>query len=129
MGQRNKSNMTTHDTIIENEKHLLEALKNSDLKKMEVLLHDELLFHIPNGQTITKAMDLESYRSGLMTIHEISSEEQVIHVIDNIAVVSVVIKLKGKYTDQLIDGKFRYLRVWKLVGSDWKVIAGSCIPL
>ncbi|MCL6433568.1 MAG: hypothetical protein K6T90_05010 [Leptolyngbyaceae cyanobacterium HOT.MB2.61] len=26
-----------------------------------------------------------------------------------------------------IDGKFRYLRVWKLFGDNWKVIAGSVV--
>jgi hypothetical protein len=92
-------------------------------------LHDDLLFHIPNGQTITKAMDLESYKSGNMSVHEIFSEEPLIHVIEDTAVVSVIIKLKGKYIDQSIDGKFRYLRVWKQSGNDWKVIAGSCIQL
>jgi hypothetical protein len=30
---------------------------------------------------------------------------------------------------QEIDGKFRYLRVWKRFGDSWKVIGGSVVAL
>lgn len=114
---------------MESEKRLLEALRNRDLEILDELLHDNLLFIIPNGQIITKPMDMEAYRSGNMNINAISSGEQVINLIDDTAVASAVIEIKGKYLDQLIDGKFRYMRVWKLFSGKWKVVAGSSIQL
>ncbi len=60
-----------------------------------------------------------------MTVSEILATDQIIKSIDNISTVSVTLYLKGKYADQIIDGKFRYLRVWKLFDNSWKVIAGS----
>ncbi len=129
LGYANEFHSDKQAQIIESEERLLASLKNSDVEQLDELLHDHLLFIIPNGQTITKAMDLAAYRSGHMSIEAIASSEQVINVIDDTAIVSVSIALQGKYIDQVLDGKFRYLRVWKLYGHQWKVIAGSCIPL
>lgn len=117
--------MTQDEQIIECEKRLLEALETGDIKVLDELLHDNLIFNIPTGQTITKAMDIENYHSGILTVSEISATDQIIKSIDDISTVAVTLHLKAKYADQIVDGKYRYLRVWKLVGNSWKVIAGS----
>jgi hypothetical protein len=44
-------------------------------------------------------------------------------------VVAVTVEILGNYLGQEIDGKFRYLRVWKLFENNWKVIAGSVVTL
>ena len=123
----NHTNMK--EQIIESEKRLLTAFQNNDTKILEGLLHDNLLFVIPTGQTITKAMDLENMRSGNMKVHSISSSEQQINLIGDNAIVSVLIELKGKYLEHPIDGKFRYIRVWKLIDDTWKVIGGSGVQI
>jgi hypothetical protein len=117
--------MTQDEQIIECEKRLLEAMKTGNIKVLDELLDDNLIFNIPTGQTITKEMDIENYRSGIMTVSEILTSEQVIKSIDDIYIVAVTVNLKAKYADQIIDGKFRYLRVWKAINNSWKVIAGS----
>jgi hypothetical protein len=124
-----KIHLTPKEQIIENERRLLEAIKNNDHALLDDLLHDDLLFTIPTGQTITKAMDLETYRSGKVSINSISSSEQTINLIDPTAIVAVTIEIRGKYLDHSLDGKFRYLRVWKFSDDQWKVIAGSCVSL
>lgn len=117
------------EIIVKVEKEIVMAMKIGDVKKLNELLHEELLFNIPNGQTITKALDIETYSSGNMRIDEIKSTEQEINLIGENAVVSVIIEMKGKYFDNPIDGKFKVLRVWKLFNSQWKVIAGSSIGI
>lgn len=117
------------EIIVKVEKEIVMAMKNSDVKKLNELLHEELLFNIPNGQTITKALDIETYSSGNMRIDEIKSTEQEINLIGENAVVSVIVEIKGNYFDNPIDGKFKILRVWKLFNSQWKVIAGSSIGI
>jgi len=109
------------------EKEILMAMKNCDVQKLDELLHEDLLFAIPNGQTITKELDLETYRSGNMKIKEISSSEQHINIIGDNAVVSVLIEMTGMYFDYILDGKYRVIRVWKSFNGNWKVIAGSSI--
>ncbi|MFV8328493.1 nuclear transport factor 2 family protein [Flavobacterium sp. ZS1P14] len=117
--------MTQEKQIIDCENKLLEAIKIGNIKILEELLHDSLIFNIATGETITKSMDIENYRSGIMTIHDISATDQIIKTIENISTVAVTVHLKGKYGDQIIDGKFRYLRIWKLFNNSWKIIAGS----
>lgn len=117
--------MTQNEQIMECEKRLLDALKTGDIEILDELLHDNLIFNIPTGETITKAIDIENYRSGILTISEILTTDLIIKSIDDISSVAVTLHLKAKYADQIVDGKFRYLRVWKLFDNSWKVIAGS----
>jgi hypothetical protein len=117
--------MTQNEQIIECEKMLLEALKTGDINVLDELIHDHLIFNIPTGQTITKAMDIDNYRSGILVVSEVLATDQIIKSIDDISTVAVTLHLKAKYAGEIVEGKFRYLRVWKLVDNSWKVIAGS----
>ena len=129
------SNMTTsniltkREQILEAENQLISAMKISDLKALDEMLHDDLLFITPDGQTITKAMDLDSHRSGTMIIEEILPVVELINIIDDTAAVTIHVSAKGKMLGQPIEGKFRYIRVWKLFTDSWKVIGGSCTQL
>ncbi len=42
--------------IEELENKILSALQNRDIKTMEELLHENLLFNLPSGQTVTKKL-------------------------------------------------------------------------
>ncbi len=117
------------DAIIKVEKELLSAMKNCDVKKLDELLHEELFFNIPNGQTITKSMDLETYSSGNMKINEIESSEQEINLIGDNAIVTVIIDMKGTYFDYSLDGKYKIIRIWKSFRNKWNVIGGSSIRI
>jgi len=44
-------------------------------------------------------------------------------------VVAVTVALEGSYLGVAVDGRYRYLRVWKRVGGAWRVIAGSVVAL
>jgi hypothetical protein len=70
-------------------------------------------------------MDIKNYQSGIMIVSEIVATDQIINSIDKISTVVVTIHLKAKYGDQIINGKFRYLRVWVLYNHFWKIIVGS----
>ncbi|NQZ34783.1 MAG: nuclear transport factor 2 family protein [Crocinitomicaceae bacterium] len=115
--------------IITLEQELLNAMKKCDIQKLDELIHEDLLFNIPNGQTITKSIDLDNYRLGNMKIDEISSREQTINLLEDNAIVSVIIDMKGTFSNHIFDGKYRVLRVWKKIDSSWKIIAGSSLQL
>lgn len=116
---------------IENcEEKLLAAIRSCDVAALDELLHEDLLFNLPDGETKTKAFDLETYRSGNMAVESISAVDRTISAISSeTAVVATTINLKAKWYDTPIDGRFRYLRVWKSCDGNWKVIAGSVVPL
>jgi len=117
------------DQVAASEQCLLEAMMTSNAESLDDLLHDDLLFNGPTGQTATKAMDLENYRSGNIQLHTVTSTDQTVSLIGDNAVVAVTVEIKGNYLDQAIDGKFRYLRVWKFVEGRWQVIGGSVVQL
>lgn len=115
--------------IVNAEIELLTAIKKADILFLEKNLHEDLLFNLPDGNTITKEFDLESYRSGRMKIETLEASDQIINIIENTAVVAVTVALKGKFDGNTIEGAYRYLRVWKQCDDNLKVIAGSCVPL
>jgi ketosteroid isomerase-like protein len=117
------------ETIVNAEIELLTAIKTADVAALDKLLHDDLLFNLPEGQTITKEFDLETYRSGKVKIETLEAADQIINIIEDTAVVSVIILLKGTYDNNPIANSFRYIRVWKQFGESLKVIAGSCVAL
>lgn len=113
--------------IVEVEKQLLEAMRKSDVETLNKLLHDDLLFVLPTGEVITKQMDLETHKSKNLILEEIISSIDSIKLIEENAVVTLSSKIKGKMLQQNFEGNFRYIRVWKIVDDQLKVIAGSCI--
>lgn len=121
--------MTAKEQISQCEKNLLKAIKAHDIDALDVMLHDDLLFNTPDGKTVTKQMDLELHRSGAMVVNSIESSDEIISVIGDTAVVSIMIETSGKILDQVLKGKFRYIRVWKLFGETWKVIGGSLVQV
>ncbi len=115
--------------VTASESDLVEAMKTSNVELLDTLLHDDLLFNGPNGETATKAMDLKNYRSGNINLHTVESSDLMQSSIGDVVVVAVTVEIKGNYLGQDVDGRFRYLRVWKLIASRWKVIAGSVFAL
>ncbi len=111
------------------EAQLLTAMKNADIEQLNALLHDDLLFNIPGGQTFTKSMDMASYQSGEMQIDELVTGDVQVRDMENTVVVVTTIHMKGQYKDYKINDNYRFLRVWKLFGTQWKVIAGSSNPI
>ncbi|BDD11404.1 hypothetical protein FUAX_38360 (plasmid) [Fulvitalea axinellae] len=115
--------------IIELEGRLAEAMIKSDINTLDYLLHDDLLFVIPTGQTVTKEMDLSNFRSGNLNIKNITSNNQQVRLIKNCAIVSVEIDLEGSFLEEEIKGKFKYIRIWKSFDDTWKVIGGAGVSL
>ena len=119
----------TEQKILEAEKQLLEAMQKSDVEILDRLLHDDLLFVLPNGEVITKQMDLETHRSGNLILEAITASVDSIQCIDDNVVVTLQSRIKGEMLKQSFEGNFRYIRVWKMCGDELQVIAGSCVAM
>jgi ketosteroid isomerase-like protein len=119
----------TKSEIIELENDLVVAIRKSDLAFLEKVLHDDLLFIAPNGQLITKAMDLASHRAGEMIVDELMHSFVELNLLDDSAVVVVDYNTKGTMLGNPIEGNFRYIRTWKKFPDGLKIIGGSCIKL
>lgn len=121
--------MIENDVIPQYENRLFQAVKAGDVAALDELLHDNLLFNIPTGETCTKEMDLDNYRSGRMKVHDIIASDRIIRTTGDLSTVAVTVDLKATFDGQPIDGTYRYLRVWMWCDQSWKIIAGSVSPL
>jgi len=121
--------LLSKEQIILAEYRLADAMKKHDAAVLDMLIHDDLVFHTPDGSVITKLIDLEAHRSGSMVIESLTASEQKISLFNDTAIVSVLIETKGEMMGQPIAGKFRYLRTWKSFDGNPKIIAGSCIQV
>lgn len=125
----NTATETTFQQILHAEQRLLDAQKNSNLEHLDLLLHDDLLFIAPNNEIVSKMADLEMHRSGNLKVLASHAEEPMIAISGDTATVIVDVHLRVEFLQQPFEGLYRYLRVWKAYGNDWKIIAGSCTQL
>ncbi|SER61811.1 nuclear transport factor 2 family protein [Pedobacter rhizosphaerae] len=122
-------NKLTEKIILEQENKLYKAIKNANITALAELLHDDLLFILPSGQTITKEDDLDTYRNGALKVDELLPEVENLNIIDDVAVITLTIKLNGKFNELPFEAKFRYIRFWKKSGDKIEVIGGSGIAI
>lgn len=120
---------TVEAQIVAREDDLLRAVRTSDVALLDDVLHDDLLFNGPDGTTATKAMDLANYRTGGVQLRTVEASDRRMSAIGDDVVVASTVTLEGSYMSQPVNGRFRYLRVWKCVAGSWRVIAGSVVAL
>jgi hypothetical protein len=120
---------TLEAEIVAREDALLKAVLTNDVDLLDDVLHDDLLFNGPDGQTGTKAQDLANYRSGGIQLRRADASDRLVRAIDDTVVVAVTVTLAGSYLGARVDGRYRYLRVWKRIGGAWRVIAGSVVAM
>lgn len=117
------------EDIEQMEIRLIQGIKESDLAFLDQTIHDDLLCMAPNGQTITKQMDLASHKAGAMKVITLIPTIEDIRIIGDTAVSTIVYDTKGTMLGNPIEGKFKYIRVWKKFDDGLKVIAASCFQL
>jgi hypothetical protein len=113
---------------IENmEMRLIEGIKTSDIAFLDRVIHDDLLCLGPDGSTITKQMDLAAHKAGGMVVDELIPTIEAINIIGDTAVSTIIYDTKGKMLGNPIEGRFKYIRVWKMFEDGLKVIGAGCM--
>lgn len=115
--------------IMNLELRLIQAITDNDTEFLVSVLHKDLQFIAPNGEIITKEMDIASHEVKEMKVIELHPKFENISIIGETAIVVVVYKTKGMMLGNPIEGKFRYLRVWQYIDGRMQIIAGSCIQI
>lgn len=119
----------TQETILNQEKKLCEAIKKSDIQVLDELLHNDLLFVIPGGDVITKEIDLKTYRDGTLKIDELIPNVENLNIIDDLAIITLTMALKGHFNNDAFEAKYRYIRFWKKFPEGLKVVGGSGVAI
>ncbi|RKF30974.1 hypothetical protein BCY89_18810 [Sphingobacterium siyangense] len=119
----------TKKEIAEAENQLFLAQLASNVDGLDLLLYDDLVAVAPDGQMLTKEMDLNAHRSKTIIIENASTEIDEIRIIGDTALSVTTITAKGKVMGAPLEGKFRYFRVWKRIDNTLKVIGASFMRL
>ncbi len=115
--------------VIKAEDELISALRNNDVVGFESKLHTDLFFRIPTGDIVGKLDHTESMKTGDLKVESLTVRDQEIKIIDDIAMVAVFKDMIGSYKDSPFEGSFQYIRVWKLINGELKIISGAGIQI
>lgn len=115
--------------IIQCEEAFLQAMRTIDLKTIEVLLHDDLIYNNFMGEVLDKEMDLAGAKSGSLVMDTVDCLDRKIQVFGDTAIVSTAIYMKGSFKEYPIDGKTRFLRTWKKFEAGWQIIGAASVAL
>lgn len=117
------------EDIKEAERQLIQGMIDIDMDVLEELILDEVVYINFNGQVVTKAVDLEIRRSGVLVVEQLIVTEQMIKLFDDQAIVSVKEHFAGTYSGRPYEIMLRSTRVWKMFDDQWKVVAATSVRI
>jgi ketosteroid isomerase-like protein len=115
---------TTETALRACEAALRQAQLSSDVKLLDQLVDDELVFVGPSGAVYGKQDDLDGHRRGMIRITRLDPSEERIQRFGDIAVVTVRMEMSGTFEGQPFAGPFRYTRVWCARPGGWRIVSG-----
>ena len=108
------------------ETRMRSAQLDADVRELDRLISDDLLFTGPDGQIGTKAQDLAAHSAAVVRFHEHEPEElRVRRVGSDVAVTALRARLAVEVNGLIVRGTFRYTRVWaREPDGAWRVVGG-----
>lgn len=116
----------SQEIILQKEQQLARAMLASDVKVLDDLISEKLVFTLPTGMIAGKQMDLEAHRSGFQKLSTLNVLERQVQFYGAFAVVQAKVQLEGRFGENSIQGVFCYTRVWANLEQRWQIIAGHC---
>lgn len=117
--------------IVACEARLRAAQLAADVAALDLLIADELLFTGPDGALGTKAQDLEAHGAGIVRFRRHEPEELRMRPVGrDVVVAGLRARLAVDVAGTLVEGTYRYTRVWAREAGAWRVVGGhvSAVP-
>ena len=114
------------DQVASMEAQLREAMLAGDLKVLDALLADDLVFTDQTGHRLTKADDLVAHSTGRLKIAQIDVSDQHVRPSGTGAIATLVANVSGSFDGYSFSGLFAYTRVWERADENWRVAAAHC---
>ncbi|ONG56313.1 hypothetical protein BKE38_06230 [Pseudoroseomonas deserti] len=125
--------MTTDHPVLALEDRLAAAMKASDAATLDGLLAEGLVFIDQNGRSQGKTEDLAIHRSGLLRLDRLEIADRQLRALGaDAAVVTLRVRLEGRFRGAHVAGHFAYTRVWQQMIDQktgegvWQVVAAHC---
>jgi ketosteroid isomerase-like protein len=114
--------------VLKAEERLWRAVATSDIPALDELLAPELVFTNHVGQLFGKKDDLAAHASKLFTIKDLQTSEQRLQFHEDVAIVTVRVRITGTYAGNPVEDDLRFTRVWGFSsGGNLHMLAGhSC---
>jgi ketosteroid isomerase-like protein len=114
------------EEIVALESAIRAAQLDADVAALDRLIAEELLFTGPDGRLGTKQQDLEAHGSGAIRLRRHEPRElRIRRVGADVAVVALCARLAVEVGGAVVEGIYRYTRVWAREGDGrWRVAGG-----
>jgi ketosteroid isomerase-like protein len=111
------------DAVTAAELARFKAQTAGDLKALDALLGDELVYTHSSAQVDSKASYVESMRSGALTYKTIEPRDIKVSVFGNTAIITAAAHITAVSKGQPVDNQLRYTDVWVLRNGRWQMVA------
>ncbi|MBS1815262.1 MAG: nuclear transport factor 2 family protein [Acidobacteria bacterium] len=98
------------------------ALLAGNPAPLEPIIADDFLGIGANGTISNKAQYLENLHAGRFAFKSMDVESTNIRMLRDVAIVNSTIRIDATLHGSPYRGLFRYTRVYRLIGNEWKVI-------
>lgn len=109
--------------ILAIEDALINAMIKGDIGFMENIFSEKYVFLGSDGSTWGKEKALEDFKNPNYTLKSLKIHDRQINLHTNCVVVTGISELEGHIGENLISGRFRFMRVWEKGNAVWQVIA------
>jgi ketosteroid isomerase-like protein len=99
------------------------AMTGGDMKALEALVHDELVYTHSSGLVDNKSSWLESMRSGKTRYRKVVRADEKVRFFGDTALVTGRADIEAEIGGQPRSLKLRYLNAWVKAGGGWKFAA------
>ena len=107
------------------EERLRLAMLASDHAVLDEVISPDLIFTNHFGQVFDKQDDLGLHQSGILKFQKLEPSEIQMNASSGLSVVSVRMKLAGKYDNSAFAADLRYTRIWRIAANgSWQIVAG-----
>src|SRR6201993_234715 len=116
---------STSGDLIQLESRFNDALVRADLKTIEEIEADDLIFTDATGTVTSKADEMQSLKSGDAKFESIQMTDTRVQDFGDIAVVTGRLVEKAQYKNSDISGTYRFTDVWARRKGKWEHVAGQ----
>ena len=111
------------EEVLKADNAFTEAIAKGDAKAFDGLTNDDYILTSSRGNVLDKSKNLEALKSGELTFDKLDNEERKVQSYGDVAVVTGLSKIKGKYKDHSFDDSYRWTRVWVNHSGAWTCVA------
>jgi len=124
MKDKQKQNNGVEEELRNLERQWQEALMQRDLTLLDRLMADDYALITVSGEVVNKARVLAEIKS-VNAIADVRNTEVAVRVFGDVAVVTGLVLISGKFNDQEVNSKSRYTKVYVKRQKQWRVVAAQ----